>query len=144
MVWDDGNHPQRELGARIISELWIGSRSSRAGRGDFPGCRLQAGDELPCCRHDLSKQALVRPMAGEVEADLSSRRFHPSVPHHKLLSALERLFKDHKLLKLFERIVHSHQDSPGKGLSIGSLTNFKKAVSHPASGNNAAQPCWPL
>ena len=40
-----------------------------------------------------------------------------------LLGLLERKFKNRALMTLMARIVHAHEDAPGRGLPIGTLTS---------------------
>ena len=56
-------------------------------------------------------------------AKLDVRKFFYSISHEVMLSQLCRLFKDPLLLHHFERIVHSYEASPGRGLPIGNLTS---------------------
>jgi len=51
------------------------------------------------------------------------RKYFDSIPHDLLLRGLERKFKDRRLLDLLERIVRSHEVTPGRGMPIGSLTS---------------------
>jgi len=50
-------------------------------------------------------------------------KYFPSVSQEILLAKLQRMFKDQRLLKLFARIIQGFEDSPGRGLPIGSLTS---------------------
>ncbi len=52
---------------------------------------------------------------------LDVRKYFESIDHDRLLTMLERRFKDRRLLRLFERIVRTGR--PGVGLPIGSLTS---------------------
>lgn len=54
---------------------------------------------------------------------LDVRRYFDSIDHELLLRQLARLWKDRAVLRLVERIVHSYEAAPGKGLPIGSLTS---------------------
>ncbi len=54
---------------------------------------------------------------------LDIRKYFDSVPHAPLLAGLRRVFKDRTVLAWLERIVRSHETSPGRGLPIGSLTS---------------------
>ncbi len=56
-------------------------------------------------------------------AQIDIRSYFASIDHAILLGQIERRFKDRGLLALVERIVRSHEDSPGKGLPIGALTS---------------------
>ena len=50
-------------------------------------------------------------------------RYFDSIPHGRLLAAVERLIKDRRLLDLFSQIIASHRPSKARGLPIGSLTS---------------------
>jgi retron-type reverse transcriptase len=53
---------------------------------------------------------------------LDIRKYFESIPHARLLAALERKFKDRRLLALFARLLDDGQhDRTGVGLPIGSL-----------------------
>lgn len=53
---------------------------------------------------------------------LDIRKYFESIPHDRLLTALERKFKDRRLLVLFARLLdESPADRSGVGLPIGSL-----------------------
>ena len=50
-------------------------------------------------------------------------KYFDSIDHDVLLEMLTRRFKDRALMRLFQRIIHSYQTAPGKGLPIGNLTS---------------------
>lgn len=54
---------------------------------------------------------------------LDVRKYFESIPHGTLVDALGRKFKDRRLLTLYERIIRSHEATPGRGLPIGSLVS---------------------
>lgn len=51
------------------------------------------------------------------------RSYFASIHHAILLGQLARKFKDQDLLALLARIIAAHEDSPGRGLPIGTLTS---------------------
>lgn len=54
---------------------------------------------------------------------LDIRKYFESIPHDRLVVALERKFKDRRLLALLKQIISSHAAGAGRGLPIGSLTS---------------------
>ncbi len=80
------------------------------------------------CRVGRGRDAALR-RAGEFARryprflKMDIRKYFDSIPHDRLLSRLERRFKDRRLLDLFARIVGSYSASPGRGLPVGSLTS---------------------
>lgn len=56
-----------------------------------------------------------------LKADIS--RYYDSISHSKLLSGLERRFREKRLLRLWERLLDSYESMPGFGLPIGALTS---------------------
>lgn len=49
------------------------------------------------------------------------RKYFDSVSHARLITLLERLFKERRLLALLGRIIAARETTPGRGLPIGSL-----------------------
>lgn len=58
-----------------------------------------------------------------VVAKLDVRAYFASIDHGVLLSLLRRRIQGAGVLGLLQRIVHSHQAAPGRGLPIGALTS---------------------
>jgi hypothetical protein len=56
-------------------------------------------------------------------AQIDIRSYFASIDHAVLLGLLARRLKDRALLALLGRIVAAHEDSPGRGLPIGTLTS---------------------
>ena len=80
------------------------------------------------CRRGKGRLAALERATGHARrhgwfAKLDVRKNFESIPHANLLAELERRFKDRRLLDLFERLVRSHEASPGRGLPIGSLVS---------------------
>lgn len=69
--------------------------------------------------------AHAQQMAGRYQwfAKLDVRKFFYSIHHDVMLRQLCRLFKDPLLLDYFQRIIHSYEASPKRGLPIGNLTS---------------------
>lgn len=85
-------------------------------------------DDTYACRIGRGRDAAVRralAFAGRYRCFLKTdiRRYFDSIPHAKLLSLLERRFKDFRLLRLLEKIVANYSVEPARGLPIGSLTS---------------------
>lgn len=51
------------------------------------------------------------------------RRYFASIDHERLRSAIRRRIKGERVLALLDRIIASHESSPGRGLPIGALTS---------------------
>jgi hypothetical protein len=51
------------------------------------------------------------------------RKYFDSLPHAGVQTLLARLFKEAPLLACFDRILSSHETTPGRGLPIGSLVS---------------------
>ena len=56
-------------------------------------------------------------------AQLDMRSYFASIDHQVLLGLLARKFKNRDLLALLGQIVGAHEDAPGRGLPIGTLTS---------------------
>lgn len=85
-------------------------------------------DDTYACRVGRGRDAAVRrslAFAARYPYFLKTdiRRYFDSIPHAKLLSLLERRFKDFRLLEFLGKIVASYSVAPGIGLPIGSLTS---------------------
>ncbi len=52
---------------------------------------------------------------------LDIRKYFESIPHGRLLRALEKKFKDTRLLALMGQLITAHEVAPDRGLPIGSL-----------------------
>jgi hypothetical protein len=50
-------------------------------------------------------------------------KYYDSVDHSRLREQLARRFRERRLLDLFDRLLESHQHTPGRGLPIGALTS---------------------
>jgi hypothetical protein len=85
-------------------------------------------DDSFACRTGKGSLAAVQRAQHHVRrfpwyAKLDVRSYFASVDHTILQDALARLLKGSAVLHLIARIIRSHQDAPGKGLPIGSLTS---------------------
>ena len=56
-------------------------------------------------------------------AQIDVRGYFASIDHAVLLDLLARQFKNRGLMLLLARIILAHEDSPGRGLPIGTLTS---------------------
>ena len=56
-------------------------------------------------------------------AQIDVRGYFANIDHAILLDQLGRKFKDAGLMRLLARIVAAHEDAPGRGLPIGTLTS---------------------
>ncbi len=80
------------------------------------------------CRPGKGTLAAVRRAqrhAGRYEwfGQIDVQAYFASIDHDILLGLLERKFRDRALLTLLARIVRAHEDAPGRGLPIGTLTS---------------------
>ena len=92
-----------------------------AAAGAGPGAhhvRLPAGAGRP--RGAASRPGLCPPLA--VVSKLDVEHYFPNLPHGPLLALLARRFKG-SVLGLIVHVLASHEESPGRGLPIGSLTS---------------------
>lgn len=51
------------------------------------------------------------------------KKYFDSIPHHKLLSLIQRDCDDPQLMWLIQRVIDSYHAQPGRGLPIGNLTS---------------------
>lgn len=56
-------------------------------------------------------------------AKLDIRKYFDNIDHEILLGMLHNMIKDRWLMNLLERIIHSYNTLPGKGIPIGNLTS---------------------
>ena len=63
----------------------------------------------------------IRPDDGFLKGDIV--KYYDSVDHTRLRDQLARRFRERRLLGLFDRLLESHQHTPGRGLPIGALTS---------------------
>jgi hypothetical protein len=80
------------------------------------------------CRKGKGRLAALDAAAGHCRRQawylkLDIRKYFDSVPHDRLLERLRGIFKDAAVLTLLERIIRSHEVTPGCGLPIGNLTS---------------------
>lgn len=80
------------------------------------------------CRKGKGRLAALDAAAGHCRRQawylkLDIRKYFDSVPHDRLLERLHGIFKDAAVLTLLERIIRSHEVTPGCGLPIGNLTS---------------------
>lgn len=54
---------------------------------------------------------------------LDIRKFFETISHEVLVLQLSRLIKDSSVVGIFEKIIHSYETEPGRGVPIGSLTS---------------------
>jgi hypothetical protein len=85
-------------------------------------------DDSFACRTGKGSLAAVRRTQQHVRrfpwyAKMDVRSYFASIDHAILEKRLRRVLKGQGLLDLLHRIITSHQDSPGRGLPIGSLTS---------------------
>ncbi len=85
-------------------------------------------DDTFACRRGLGRiTALLRArqFAARFEyvLKLDIRKYFDNISHVRLLTRLERRFKDRPLLALFRQVIESHHVEPSRGLPIGSLTS---------------------
>jgi RNA-directed DNA polymerase len=80
------------------------------------------------CRKGKGRLAALDAAAGHCRRrawylKLDIRKYFDSVPHGRLLEKLHGIFKDAAVLTLLERIIRSHEVTPGRGFPIGNLTS---------------------
>ena len=66
-------------------------------------------------------QQAARRQAWHLKLDI--RKYFESIPHGKLMSRLQRVFKDPHVLHWLDQLIRGHRGAEGKGLPIGSLTS---------------------
>ncbi len=54
---------------------------------------------------------------------LDVRKYFDSIPHDRLLAALERRFRNAGVCRLWRTLVEGYEAAPGRGIPIGSLTS---------------------
>jgi RNA-directed DNA polymerase len=69
------------------------------------------------------QRASAHALRHEWHAQIDVRAYFASIDHAVLLDMLGRKFKDPELMRLLSGIVRAHEDAPGRGLPIGTLTS---------------------
>jgi RNA-directed DNA polymerase len=85
-------------------------------------------DDTFACRKGKGTLAAVARCQQHVQrfpwyAKLDIRKYFASIDHAILKAQLRRRFASRPLLRLLDRIIAAHQEVPGRGLPIGSLTS---------------------
>ena len=96
---------------------YVGPLLDRAQIDDSFACRRGKGTlaAVKRCQHHLRRF----PYFGKIDI----RAYFASIDHQHLIDLLHRRLKDTQVLDLLERVIKSHETTPGKGLPIGSLTS---------------------
>ena len=95
----------------------LGPVLDRALVDDTYACREGRGAHAAALR----AQHHLRRFPWHVKFDM--RAYFASVDHRQLSALFRRRFRDPGVLALCDRIIASHQSSPGRGLPIGALTS---------------------
>jgi len=69
------------------------------------------------------KRARIAMRSYRYVAKLDVKSYFDSISHVTLKKKLRRLFKDGELLSLLDKIIDSHENTPGYGIPIGNLTS---------------------
>ena len=84
-------------------------------------------DTYACRRGKGTLAAVKRASAHAARCEwfvqIDVRAYFAHIDHAELLCLLGRKFKNRGLLRLLVKIIESHEDSPGRGLPIGTLTS---------------------
>jgi RNA-directed DNA polymerase len=82
---------------------------------DTFACRIGKGTIAAVLRAQHHSRRF--PWFGQIDV----RSYFASISHDLLMGHLERRFRNAELRRLLQRILEAHEDSPGRGLPIGSL-----------------------
>jgi len=107
--------PDRVVHHAIMAH--VGPVLDRALVADTFACRTGKGTLAAVQR--AREHASRHPWFGQIDI----RSYFAGIDHTILLGLLARKLKDRALLALLGRIVAAHEDSPGRGLPIGTLTS---------------------
>jgi len=89
--------------------------------------RWAVGDSFACRKGKGREKALRRAEQFAARHEwflkLDVEKYFDSIPHAVLLAEIRRRWRDARVVALWERIVRSHEKTPGRGLPIGALTS---------------------